>query len=197
MYVAQNLRILARHRYIAPTGSINPLAPIQSLLTNQPIQSYGSRPETLNSACVWPTAMTGAPERGCCRFCGTTLGQTVIDLGMSPLCESFLTSDQLNGMERFYPLHVWVCDRCFLVQLEEYVSGTEIFSDYAYFSSFSDSWLDHSRRYVEQMIDQLALTARSEVVEIASNDGYLLQFFVQRGIPALGVEPAANVAKAA
>ena len=141
--------------------------------------------------------MTGPPKSGCCRFCGTPLGQTVVDLGMSPLCESFLTSDQLNHVERFYPLHVWVCDRCFLVQLEEYVSGADIFSDYAYFSSFSDSWLDHCRRYVEQMIDQLALTAHSEVVEIASNDGYLLQFFLQRGIPALGVEPAANVAKVA
>lgn len=116
---------------------------------------------------------------------------------MSPLCESFLALSQLNDVERFYPLHAWVCDRCFLVQLEEYVSGAEIFSDYAYFSSFSDSWLDHCRRYVEQMIDQLDLTANSEVIEVASNDGYLLQFFLQRGIPALGVEPAANVAKVA
>jgi predicted TPR repeat methyltransferase len=100
-------------------------------------------------------------------------------------------------MEPFYPLHVWVCESCFLVQLEEYVGGEEIFSDYAYFSSFSDSWLDHCRRYVEQMITQLGLTADSEVLEIASNDGYLLQFFVERGIHVLGVEPAANVAKVA
>lgn len=100
-------------------------------------------------------------------------------------------------MEPFYPLHAWVCDRCFLVQLEEYVSGEEIFTDYAYFSSFSDSWLDHSRRYVDQMIDQLHLTSESSVVEVASNDGYLLQYFVKRGIPALGIEPAANVAKVA
>jgi len=141
--------------------------------------------------------MPGPPKSGYCRFCGTPLGQTVVDLGMSPLCENFLTSDQLNSVERFYPLRVWVCDKCFLVQLEEYVSGTEIFSDYAYFSSFSDSWLDHCRRYVEQMVEQLGLTAKSEVIEIASNDGYLLQFFLQRGIPALGVEPAANVAKVA
>lgn len=146
---------------------------------------------------IWPAAMIGPPKAGCCRFCGAALSQTVIDLGMSPLCESFLSSDQLNKVERFYPLHLWVCDRCFLVQLEEYVSGTEIFSDYAYFSSFSDSWLDHCRRYVEKMIDELGLTTNSEVVEIASNDGYLLQFFLQRGIPALGVEPAANVAKVA
>jgi len=96
-----------------------------------------------------------------------------------------------------YPLHVRVCEQCFLVQLEEYVTGEEIFSDYAYFSSFSDSWLKHAQNYVEQMIDQIGLTAESRVVEIASNDGYLLQFFVQRGIPALGIEPAANVAKAA
>lgn len=116
---------------------------------------------------------------------------------MSPLCESFLRADQLNQMEAFYPLNVWVCERCFLVQLEEYVTGEEIFSDYAYFSSFSDSWLSHARRYVDQMIDQLRLTSTNRVVEIASNDGYLLQFFVQRGIPALGIEPAANVAKVA
>jgi hypothetical protein len=121
----------------------------------------------------------------------------VVDLGMSPLCESFLRSEQLNDVERFYPLHLWVCDRCFLVQLEEYVSGEEIFSDYAYFSSFSDSWVDHCRRYVDHVIERLALTSQSQVVEIASNDGYLLQFFLKRGIPALGVEPAANVAKVA
>jgi len=116
---------------------------------------------------------------------------------MSPLCESFLRGDQLNQMEPFYPLHVWVCERCFLVQLEEYVTGEDIFTDYAYFSSFSDSWLDHARRYVDQMIGQLELTGKSRVVEIASNDGYLLQYFVKRGIPALGIEPAANVAKVA
>ena len=138
-----------------------------------------------------------APATGQCRFCGAALEHTVVDLGMSPLCESFLPADQINTMEPFYPLHAWVCGRCFLVQLEEYVGGEAIFSDYAYFSSFSDSWLDHSRRYVEQMIDALGLTSRSEVIEVASNDGYLLQYFVQRGIPALGVEPAANVAEAA
>src|SRR5438045_319108 len=100
-------------------------------------------------------------------------------------------------MEPFYPLRVWVCDRCFLVQLEEYVTGEEIFTDYAYFSSFSDTWLRHARNYVNQMIDQLGLTPSKSVLEVASNDGSLLQFFVQRGIPALGIEPAANVAKAA
>jgi len=145
----------------------------------------------------WTSAIAGAPVPGHCRFCGTELRHRVVDLGMSPLCESFLSADKLNRMERFYPLHVWVCESCFLVQLEEYVGGDEIFSDYAYFSSFSDSWLDHCRRYVDQMIAQLGLTSDSEVVEIASNDGYLLQFFVQRGIPVLGIEPAANVAKVA
>jgi predicted TPR repeat methyltransferase len=100
-------------------------------------------------------------------------------------------------MEPFYPLHVWVCDQCFLVQLEEYVSREEIFEEYAYFSSYSDSWLDHCRRYVDQMITRLQLTAASHVVEVASNDGYLLQYFVSRGIPVLGIEPAANVAKVA
>ena len=146
---------------------------------------------------VWPSAMTGRPVSGRCRFCGTPFRHPVVDLGMSPLCESFLSADQLNQMEPFYPLHVWVCDRCFLVQLEEYVTGEDIFTDYAYFSSFSDSWLRHAQRYVEQMIDRFGLTSRSRVVEIASNDGYLLQYFVQRGIPALGIEPAANVARVA
>ena len=144
-----------------------------------------------------PSAMTGRPVSGSCRFCGTSFRHRVVDLGMSPLCESFLRADQVNQMEPFYPLNVWVCERCYLVQLEEYVTGEEIFTDYAYFSSFSDSWLDHARRYVDQMIEQLNLGAKSRVVEIASNDGYLLQFFVQRGIPALGIEPAANVAKVA
>jgi predicted TPR repeat methyltransferase len=142
-------------------------------------------------------AIASAPVSGCCRFCGTPFQRRVVDLGMSPLCESFLTREQLNQVEKFYPLHVWVCETCFLVQLEEYVGGEEIFSDYAYFSSFSDSWLDHCRRYVDQMIAQLRLTDRSEVIELASNDGYLLQFFVQQGIPVLGVEPAANVASVA
>ena len=100
-------------------------------------------------------------------------------------------------MEPFYPLHVYVCGECFLVQLKEYVSGEEIFTEYAYFSSYSDSWLAHARRYTEQMIAQLDLDASSHVIEVASNDGYLLQYFVERGIPSLGIEPAANVAKVA
>ncbi|HMG69755.1 MAG TPA: class I SAM-dependent methyltransferase [Gemmatimonadaceae bacterium] len=138
--------------------------------------------------------MTPSPKPGCCRCCGTTLQHTVVDLGMSPLCESYVSAERRNAVERFYPLHVWVCGQCFLVQVEEYVTGEEIFTDYAYFSSYSDSWLDHSRRYVDQMIRELDLTPASKVIEVASNDGYLLQYFAQRGIPVLGIEPAANVA---
>jgi hypothetical protein len=137
------------------------------------------------------------PPHDGCRFCGAPLSHTVVDLGMSPLCESYLRADQLDAMEPFYPLHVLVCDRCFLVQLKAYVSGEEIFQDYAYFSSYSDSWLDHARRYTAQMISGLGLTGNDFVVEIASNDGYLLQYFVEQGIPCLGVEPAANVARVA
>jgi SAM-dependent methyltransferase len=152
---------------------------------------------TAGVAAPWPEAAAGAPKPGTCRFCGTPLRHTVVDLGMSPLCESYVPADRVNAMEPFYPLHVYVCDRCFLVQLEEFVSREEIFTEYAYFSSYSDSWLDHCRRYVDQMIGQLGLTKFSHVVEVASNDGYLLQYFVARGIPVLGVEPAANVAKVA
>jgi hypothetical protein len=137
------------------------------------------------------------PAQDDCRFCGTRLHHVVTDLGMSPLCESYLREDQLNTMEPFYPLVVYVCERCFLVQLQEYVRGEEIFSDYAYFSSYSDSWLDHCRRYTDQMISQLGLSGDEFVVEVASNDGYLLQYFVERSIPCLGIEPARNVAEVA
>jgi SAM-dependent methyltransferase len=116
---------------------------------------------------------------------------------MSPLCESFLRADQLNQMEPFYPLHAFVCGNCFLVQLQEYVSPADIFTEYAYFSSYSDSWLAHAKAYADTMTDCLRLDSKSLVVELASNDGYLLQYFVARGIPVLGVEPAANVAKVA
>jgi hypothetical protein len=132
-----------------------------------------------------------------CRSCGDALRDTVVDLGMSPLCESYLRPDQLNSMEPFYPLHVFVCRSCWLVQLEQYVSAEHIFSEYAYFSSFSDSWVEHARVYTEKMIDRFGFGPASQVVELASNDGYLLQWFVKAGIPALGIEPAANVAAAA
>src|SRR4051812_25559426 len=132
-----------------------------------------------------------------CRFCDAPLDATFVDLGLSPLCESFVPATALNDPETFYPLHVYVCGECFLVQLEEFVTPEEIFREYAYFSSFSDSWLAHARGYVESISERLALDGDSLVVELASNDGYLLQYFVERGVPVLGIEPAANVAKVA
>jgi len=132
-----------------------------------------------------------------CRFCGSALHHTFTDLGMSPPCESNLSADQLNQMEGFYPLHVFVCEHCFLVQLEEYVSPEHIFTEYAYFSSFSDSWLAHAKAYTELMVKRFQLGAKSLVVELASNDGYLLQYFVEQSVPVLGIEPAVNVAKEA
>jgi len=141
--------------------------------------------------------MTMEQMTACCRFCGSPLRHTFTDLGMSPPCESNLSADQLNRMEAFYPLHVRVCEKCFLVQLEEYVSAKDIFTEYAYFSSYSDSWLAHANAYTELMIERFQLGAGSLVVELASNDGYLLQYFVERGVPVLGIEPAANVARAA
>ena len=132
-----------------------------------------------------------------CRFCGAQREQTFVDLGMSPLCESYVPAEKLNGMEAFYPLHVYVCSSCCLVQLEEYVTPDHIFSDYAYFSSYSDSWLAHSKRYSDEMVKRFGFNKRSSIVEVASNDGYLLQYFVEKGIPVLGIEPAANVAEVA
>ncbi len=132
-----------------------------------------------------------------CRFCSAPVEAVFADLGMSPLANSYLPPERANGMEPFYPLRALVCEQCFLVQLEEFETPEQIFSDYAYFSSYSSSWLDHSRRYSEHMIERLGLDETSHVVEIASNDGYLLQFFHERQIPVLGIEPAANVAKVA
>jgi len=132
-----------------------------------------------------------------CRFCGSSLQQTFVDLGMSPLCESYLSVNQLNKMEPFYPLHVYVCEKCFLVQLEEFVRPEDIFSEYAYFSSYSDTWLNHAKDYTKMVVERFRLNGRNHVVELASNDGYLLQYFFEKGIPVLGIEPAANVAKAA
>ncbi len=132
-----------------------------------------------------------------CRSCGATLRETFCDLGMSPLSNAYIESDQLQMMERFYPLHAYVCAECFLVQLPEHESPENIFSDYAYFSSYSESWLAHSRTYAEAMTARFGLTAGSQVIEIASNDGYLLQYFREKNIPVLGVEPAANVAEVA
>jgi hypothetical protein len=132
-----------------------------------------------------------------CRLCGAKLTRTFVDLGMSPLCESYVPAERLDDPETFYPLHVRLCDTCLLVQLPAYVPGEDIFSDYAYFSSYSDSWVAHAKLYAETMIGQRGLTRDSLVTEVASNDGYLLQHFKAEGIPVLGVEPAANVAEAA
>ncbi len=141
-------------------------------------------------------AASRSPEP-CCRFCGTGLTETFVDLGSSPLCESFLAPAELVEMEPFYPLKAYVCVRCFLVQVPAHVSGEAIFSHYAYFSSYSDSWLAHAARYADMITERLGLDGQSSVVEIASNDGYLLKNFVAKGIRVLGVEPAANVAAVA
>jgi len=132
-----------------------------------------------------------------CRFCGAPLEHVFVDLGSSPLANSYLSLDRAAAMEPFYPLRALVCGSCFLVQLEEFESPQQIFSDYAYFSSYSASWLEHCRRYTEQVAASLDLGRASHVVEIASNDGYLLQYFQERGIPVMGVEPATNVAEVA
>jgi SAM-dependent methyltransferase len=132
-----------------------------------------------------------------CRFCSTPLEQTFADLGMSPLCEDFVKPDKWNEMERFYPLHVYVCSECYLVQLEEFVSPEEIYRDYSYFSSFSDSWLNHAKRYSDFASTRFGIGEQSLVAEIASNDGYLLQYFNEKQVPVLGIEPASTVAAAA
>ena len=132
-----------------------------------------------------------------CRFCNSELEHTFVDLGMSPLSNSYISPASLQKMEPFYPLHAFVCGQCFLVQLNEFESPENIFSDYAYFSSYSKSWLEHARKYVEMMVDRFGFNTESQVIEVASNDGYLLQYFKDRDVPVLGIEPAANVAKVA
>lgn len=143
------------------------------------------------------TEQATGPTDAHCRFCNTPLHFTFVDLGMSPLCQTVIRPEQRNDMEPFYPLHARVCDQCFLVQLDEYVAPADIFTEYAYFSGFSDSWLKHASDYVDMISERIGLDSSSSVVELASNDGYLLQYFVRKGIPALGIEPAANVAKSA
>src|SRR6478736_5246404 len=132
---------------------------------------------------------------GKCRFCNTQLEYTFVDLGMSPLCESFVKPHDLNKMEAFYPLHVYVCSQCFLVQLEEFVSPKDIYSDYNYFSSYSDSWLRHAKQYTGEVVERFGIRQDQLVVELASNDGYLLQYFMERHIPVLGIEPSVKVAE--
>jgi SAM-dependent methyltransferase len=144
-----------------------------------------------------PVSLPQATATQPCRFCGAALRSTFVDLGMSPLCETYPAAKDFKSGEVYYPLHVYTCEKCFLVQLEEFEKAENIFSDYAYFSSYSDSWLKHCENYCGQMTDRFALNANSFVVEVASNDGYLLQYFVKRNVPVLGIEPAANVAKVA
>ncbi|HUT50217.1 MAG TPA: class I SAM-dependent methyltransferase [Alphaproteobacteria bacterium] len=134
---------------------------------------------------------------GTCRFCGAALSETMVDLGETPLANSYIAPDQAAGYEPRFPLHVYVCTTCFLAQLPAHETPDAIFGDYAYFSSYSQSWLDHAERYAEAMIERFDINPTNRVVEIASNDGYLLQFFKARGVPVLGIEPAANVAAAA
>lgn len=136
-------------------------------------------------------------RHGYCRLCHAPLSTTFVDLGMSPLCESFLPADQIDQMEPYFPLHALVCGGCFLVQLKEYVKPEHIFTEYAYFSSYSTSWVEHAQRYCRMVVERFGLGPNSQVFEIASNDGYLLQHFRQFDIPVLGIEPAANVAEAA
>ncbi len=143
------------------------------------------------------SAVREEATRPCCRSCGAPLSRTVADLGLSPLANSYVPPERAGQGEMFYPLHAYVCEACWLVQLEAFESPEQIFSDYAYFSGFSAGWLAHAERYVAAMTDRFGLGPASKVVEVASNDGYLLQYFVARGVPVLGVEPAANVAAVA
>ena len=132
-----------------------------------------------------------------CRHCDSPLELSFCDLGMSPLANSYLSADELDRMEPFYPLHAYVCGECFLVQLQEFETPQHIFTEYAYFSSVSDSWVAHAGAYADTMVDRFGFDRNNQIIEIGSNDGYLLQFFLRKGIPVLGIEPAANVAEAA
>ena len=132
-----------------------------------------------------------------CRFCATPLQHEFVNLGLSPISNAFIKPEDVGKTEPFYPLHVFVCAECFLVQLEEFESPDEIFSDYVYFSSYSDSWLAHARKFVESASSRFGLDSDSLVIEVASNDGYLLQYFKERDVPVLGIEPASNVADVA
>ncbi|MDX2157744.1 MAG: class I SAM-dependent methyltransferase [Hyphomicrobiaceae bacterium] len=150
-----------------------------------------------NAASPAPAAGHGQGAGQTCRLCGASLHHTLVDLGMSPLCESFLAAGEIDRMEPYYPLRVMVCAECCLVQLKEYVAPEQIFSTYAYFSSYSTSWVAHAKAYCDSMQDRFGLGSRSLVVELASNDGYLLQHFLPKGISVLGIEPAGNVAEVA
>ncbi|WP_284735830.1 class I SAM-dependent methyltransferase [Dongia deserti] len=151
----------------------------------------------MNIQTVQHCGTSQTPVSGECRICGAPLCHPLVDLGMSPLCEAILTAEQCDQPETYYPLHALVCERCFLVQLKQYVPPEQIFREYAYFSSYSTSWVEHARKYCEMITKRLSLSRNSLVVELASNDGYLLQHFAQLDVPVIGIEPAANVAKLA
>jgi SAM-dependent methyltransferase len=151
----------------------------------------------MTSTAILSSEIVPGTPPGKCRFCGASLSRTFVDLGMSPLCETYPSADEINGGEKYYPLHVFVCEHCWLVQIEEYENPENIFTDYAYFSSYSDSWLKHAESYCQRVSERFGLTHDSSVIEVASNDGYLLQYFVKQNVPVLGIEPAANVAKVA
>lgn len=147
-----------------------------------------------SSAVATATVPTSATA---CRFCQAPLLHTFVDLGSSPVCNRLLDAGQLDAMEPHHPLRAFVCGSCFLVQLREHVTPAEIFAEHSYFSSYSESWLAHAEAFVDMAVERFGLGPQSRVVELASNDGYLLQYFVRRGVPVLGVEPAANVAAVA
>jgi len=153
--------------------------------------------ESTSSPSPKSSTPNGEPRSPTCRFCATPLTTTFVDLGMSPLCQTHVEASQLHAMEPFYPLRAYVCEHCFLVQLPASVSSETLFKEYAYFSSYSTSWVEHCRRYAELAIERFGLVRSSRVMEIASNDGYLLQHFAAAGVQVLGIEPAANVADAA
>jgi len=165
-------------------------------LPRPPSAAEGERKQTMATITVLQQ-VDAQTTTATCRFCGAGLHRTFVDLGMSPLCETYPSVADLNRGEVYYPLHVYICEKCWLVQLEQYESAANIFSDYPYFASYSDSWLRHCEKYCGEMRSRFGLGKQSFVAEVASNDGYLLQYFVREGVPALGIEPAANVAKAA
>jgi SAM-dependent methyltransferase len=154
-------------------------------------------PSSMNAQLLAAVPHARTHTAGACRLCGRELQQTFVDLGMSPPCESFLAPRQIDAMEPYYPLHVFVCETCFLVQLKEYVKPEDIFHEYAYFSSYSTTWVAHAKTYCQTISASLGLGPKSLVVELASNDGYLLQHFLPLGVSVLGIEPAANVAEVA
>ena len=153
------------------------------------------KPSVNDNARAAPAPGTRPAPR--CRFCGAGLEVSFADLGMTPPSNAYLRAEDLSRMEPFFPLHAHVCSHCFLVQLEQFQTPAEIFGDYAYFSSYSESWLAHARAYAQMAVGRFGLDAGSQVIEVASNDGYLLQYFLQAGVPVLGIEPAANVAAVA